>query len=124
MVCCQSCLRKGKEASSCSRNRSFWVVLPTSGSSRPTGMWLESHVITAQLFSSIASNAPCVIVICLLSNTTTPISSIGRVTSADFLKSAERFSAFSTSGSLITSWASLNERYAGLLKHRVFFIIG
>ena len=37
------------------------------------------------------------------------MSSIGRVISLAFLKSSERISAFSTSGSLITNWASLSD---------------
>ena len=44
---------------------SFCVVFPTKGNSNPTGIDLESQVMTAQLFSSRASSTPEVMVICL-----------------------------------------------------------
>ena len=66
--------------------------------------------MTAQLFSSNASNTPEVMVICLLSNTTTPISSIGLVTSDILLNPSGKALFFTTSGNLITNWAFFKDK--------------
>ena len=122
-VCCQSCFFKGNEALSWSRNRSFCVVFPQRGSMSPTGKRLLSQVIIAQLFSRRASSNPCVIVICEWSSTTTPISSIGIVRSAAFLKVSGNVSLFDTSGKRNTNWALRKLRYEGFPKYNVRLIM-
>ena len=104
MVCCHSCLRKGREESICSRKRSLCKVLPLRGRSSPTGCPCALQVITAQLFSSKASSAPEVMVMRRWSSTTNPMSSTGMVRSACSFSTLLRLSFSSTSGRRITNW--------------------
>ena len=86
------------------------MVLPHNGSMSPTGILRLSQVMMAQLFSSNESRRACVIVICLWSNTTIPISSMGRVVTDCCLIMSATSVAFSTSGIFITIYSIRSER--------------